>query len=233
MSEAALRILLVDQNGHVASHRGADPNAVVDIVGAGSSANEAVKRLQGKTRNASFIHDGETRFSSYEAGGQTGWGVVVEQSDSVLQHGVWAVERRLWLLGLVFLLLGLGLSAFMGSLYSQLETGNRFIKLSVDMFCIIGFDGFFKSLNPSWEKTLGFTREELMAKPRYEFIHPEDRVLTTSETDRLQQGEVTLAFENRYLCKDGSYKWLLWNAVSAPGQEVIYAVARDITARRA
>jgi PAS domain S-box-containing protein len=225
-------ILLVDQNGHVASHRGADPNAVVDIVGAGSSANEAVKRLQGKTRNASFIHDGETRFSSYEAGGQTGWGVVVEQSDSVLQHGVWAVERRLWLLGLVFLLLGLGLSAFMGSLYSQLETGNRFIKLSVDMFCIIGFDGFFKSLNPSWEKTLGFTREELMAKPRYEFIHPEDRVLTTSETDRLQQGEVTLAFENRYLCKDGSYKWLLWNAVSAPGQEVIYAVARDITARK-
>jgi PAS domain S-box-containing protein len=137
------------------------------------------------------------------------------------------------MLALAFLILGLGLITFMGSLYSQLESGNRFIKLSVDMFCVLGFDGYFKSLNPSWEKTLGFTTQELMAKPRIEFIHPEDRALTTAETDRLEHGgEVILAFENRYLCKDGSYKWLLWNAVSAPGQGVIYAVARDITERK-
>jgi PAS domain S-box-containing protein len=132
---------------------------------------------------------------------------------------------------LVALIVGLAINGFMGSLYSKLETGNRFINLSVDMFCIAGFDGFFKSLNPSFERTLGFTDEELLARPYLEFIHPDDRQATTVEAHRVETREV-LAFENRYLCKDGSYKWLLWNAVSVPEQEVIYAVARDITERK-
>ena len=146
----------------------------------------------------------------------------------------WAAEQRVWLwsMGLTFLLLGAGLCAFVTSLYSKLETGNRFIAMSVDMFCIVGFDGYFKSLNPSWETTLGFTTEELMARPRISFIHPDDRAATDREIARLEQGETTLAFENRYLCKDGSYKWLLWNAVSSPGQGIVYAVARDITHRK-
>jgi PAS domain S-box-containing protein len=132
---------------------------------------------------------------------------------------------------LVALGVGLAINGFMGSLYSKLETGNRFINLSVDMFCIAGFDGFFKSLNPSFERTLGFTAEELLTKPYLEFIHPDDRQATTVQAHRVETHEV-LAFENRYLCKDGSYKWLLWNAVSVPEQEVIYAVARDITERK-
>src|SRR5882762_1621609 len=132
---------------------------------------------------------------------------------------------------LVALIVGLAINGFMGSLYSKLETGNRFINLSVDMFCIAGFDGFFKSLNPSFERTLGFTDEELLTRPYLEFIHPDDRQATTVQAHRVETREV-LAFENRYLCKDGSYKWLLWNAVSVPEQEVIYAVARDITERK-
>lgn len=228
--EGGWSILLVDKNGYPAGRQSSAPNIAVAHAGAPQGGEKLQAEQQG--RNGSLVGDGQTPFSSYAAAGQSGWGVVVEQSASVLQKGVWAVEKRVWFLGLAFLLLGLGLSAFMGSLYSQLETGNRFVQLSVDMFCIIGFDGFFKSLNPSWEKALGFTTKELMAKPRMHFIHPDDRVLTTTETERLQHGEITQAFENRYLCKDGSYKWLLWNAVSAPGQGVIYAVARDITGRK-
>src|SRR5580698_10155384 len=133
---------------------------------------------------------------------------------------------------LVALVVGLAINSFMGSLYSKLETGNRFMDLSVDLFCVAGFDGFFKNLNPSFEKTLGFTTKELMAKPYLEFIHPDDRPATVVEKDGLAEGKVTFAFENRYLRKDGSYKWLLWNAVSVPEQEVIYAVARDITERK-
>ena len=124
------------------------------------------------------------------------------------------------------------INGFMGSLYSKLETGNRFMELSVDMFCVAGFDGFFKNLNPSFQKTLGFTTNELMARPYLEFIHPDDRPATVIEEERLEGGKVTFAFENRYLCKDGSYKWLLWNAVSVSEQEAIYAVARDITERK-
>src|SRR5260370_353287 len=132
---------------------------------------------------------------------------------------------------LVAMVVGLAITGFMGSLYSKLETGNRFINLSVDMFCIAGFDGFFKSLNPSFERTLGFTAEELLAKPYLEFIHRDDRQATTAQAHQVKNHEI-IAFENRYLCKDGSYKWLLWNAVSVPEQEVIYAVARDITKRK-
>ena len=133
---------------------------------------------------------------------------------------------------LVALVVGLVINGFMGSLYSKLETGNRFMDLSVDMFCVAGFDGFFKNLNPSWHRILGFTTEELLQKPYMEFIHPDDRQATVAEAARLENGEVTLVFENRYLCKDGSYKWLLWNAVSVPERRVIYAVAHDITERK-
>jgi len=226
-------IRLVDQNGQMpalGSPAIGNMNPEIAAVLDGDKTERKFQTWPGDTAGAR--RDGEARFTSYEPAGQSGWGVLVEQPANVLRQGLWEVEKRVWLLGLAFLALGLGFSAFMGSLYSQLETGNRFIKLSVDMFCIIGFDGFFKSLNPSWEKTLGFTADELMAKPRIEYIHPEDRAATMSETDRLQRGEVTLAFENRYLCKDGSYKWLLWNAVSAPGRQVVYAVARDITGRK-
>jgi len=133
---------------------------------------------------------------------------------------------------LVALVVGLLINRFMGSLYSKLETGNRFMDLSLDLFCVAGFDGFFKNLNPSFEKTLGFTTKELMAKPYLQFIHPDDRPATVVEKDGLAEGKITLAFENRYRCKNGSYKWLLWNAVSVSEQEAIYAVARDITERK-
>jgi len=152
-------------------------------------------------------------------------------NDQLRSYGLIVVA--VWFVSLlVALVAGLVINGFMGSLYSKLETGNRFMDLSVDLFCIAGFDGFFKTLNPSFEKTLGFTTKELMAKPYLEFIHPEDRPTTVVEKNRLEEGKVTFAFENRYLCKDGSYKWLLWNAVSVSEQEVVYAVARDITERK-
>ncbi|HEV3208390.1 MAG TPA: response regulator [Terriglobales bacterium] len=227
--EGGWTISLVDQNGHLSAHPNIDSySAPVDL-----SGYEPVKQLRAsQSGQGTFVRDGDSFFARYEPIQPYGWGVLVEQPSSVLQLGVRAIERRVWLFALVFLGVGLIVSTLMGSLYSKLETGNRFIDLSVDMFCIAGFDGFFKSLNPSWQTTLGFTTEELMAKPYLEFIHPDDRSATVAEDIRLQNREVTFAFENRYLCRDGSYKWMLWNAVSVPEQNIIYAVARDITERK-
>jgi PAS domain S-box-containing protein len=106
------------------------------------------------------------------------------------------------------------------------------MNLSLDLHATIGFDGAFRSLNPSWARVLGFTTEEILSKSRTEFIHPEDRERTASEFARVLEGEYTVAFENRYLCKDGTYKWLQWNAVCVPEKRLIYAVARDITKRK-
>jgi PAS domain S-box-containing protein len=108
----------------------------------------------------------------------------------------------------------------------------RFFALSIDMLCFLDFSGYFKRLNPAWERTLGFTREELMSRPFIEFVHPDDRERTLGQNKDVRAGGMALGFENRYRCKDGSYRWLLWNAAPDHGQKTIYSVARDITDRK-
>ena len=108
----------------------------------------------------------------------------------------------------------------------------RFFDLSIDMLCFLDFSGYFKRLNPAWERTLGFTREELMSKPFIDFVHPDDRAATLNQNREVRGGGQARAFENRYLCKDGSYRWFLWNAAPDTDEKVIYSVARDITDRK-
>lgn len=109
----------------------------------------------------------------------------------------------------------------------------RFFSLSLDMLCVAGTDGFFKKLNPAWEATLGWTTADLTGRPYVEFVHPEDRERTLSEARLLARGNITVAFENRYRCKDGSYRHLLWSAVADQETGLIYCVTRDISALRA
>jgi PAS domain S-box-containing protein len=135
-----------------------------------------------------------------------------------------------------------GLMSMMAALGSQLgqylerkraeDERDRFFNLSLNMLCIIGFDGYFKRLSPAWEATLGFTTEELLGAACLDFIHPDDRTATRAEAERAMSGHATVAFENRYRCRDGSYRWLLWNAVPFPEEQVLYAVASDITERK-
>jgi PAS domain S-box-containing protein len=112
------------------------------------------------------------------------------------------------------------------------EVDDRFFEVSVDMLCVLGFDGHFARLNPAWERTLGFTPAELMERPFIEFVHPDDRERTLRQNRDVRAGGQALAFENRYRCKDGSYRWLRWNAAPDADGRVIYSAARDITAEK-
>jgi len=108
----------------------------------------------------------------------------------------------------------------------------EFVDLSLNLLCIAGTDGYFKHVNPAWETTVGYTREELLSRPYLEFVHPDDREATIAEAAHIASGRDTLSFENRYRCKDGSYKWLLWSAAVRAERGLIYAVAADITERK-
>lgn len=110
---------------------------------------------------------------------------------------------------------------------------DRFFTLTPDMLCLADFNGRFKRLNPAWERTLGFTKQELMAKPFMEFVHPDDRLRTTQEYERQSKGKEAICFENRYLRADGTYCWLMWNARPVAREGIIVASARDVTARKA
>ena len=109
---------------------------------------------------------------------------------------------------------------------------DRYFTLSLDMLCIVSYSGYFLRLNRAWEHTLGYSVAELMASPLFDFVHPDDHAATSAELEKLSQGEDTISFENRYRAKDGSYRWMLWNATPFAQQQVIYAAARDITERK-
>src|SRR4029077_17870446 len=89
---------------------------------------------------------------------------------------------------------------------------DRFFDMSVELLCIAGVDGYFKQLNPAWTKVLGWSLDELRARPFADLVHPDDRTLTGGEQQRLRLGGTVMDFENRYLAKDGSYRWLSWRA---------------------
>ncbi len=104
--------------------------------------------------------------------------------------------------------------------------------LSLDLLCIAGTDGYLKRVNPAFEETLGYTSDELLARPYSTFVHPNDRAVTLAAQDVLASGKDVARFENRYLRKDGAECWLQWNSRSVPEEGLVYAAARDVTASR-
>ncbi len=109
---------------------------------------------------------------------------------------------------------------------------DRLFQLSLDLICVAGFDGHFKRVNASWTRVLGWSEAELLSRPVHEFIHPDDRERTLQARAALVAGEPLRDFENRYLCKDRSYRWLSWQSVTVPGAPLVFAIARDVTERR-
>jgi PAS domain S-box-containing protein len=110
---------------------------------------------------------------------------------------------------------------------------DQFFSLSVDMLCIIDMEtGRFKRANSAWEKTLGWPLDELTSRPFIEFVHPEDVEATLATSAAQATGATTSSFENRYQCRDGSYRWLSWHATTVSSRKLVFATARDVTEQR-
>lgn len=109
---------------------------------------------------------------------------------------------------------------------------DRYLAHSLDLIGVSTLDGRFTTVNPAFGRVLGYTDEELTSRPFLDFVHPDDVPSTIAEMKRLNAGMPSMLFENRYRCRDGSYKWLQWTAISLADEQVIYAIGRDITDRR-
>ncbi len=106
---------------------------------------------------------------------------------------------------------------------------DNLFNFSLDLLCIAATDGYFKRVNPAVETILGYTTEEILATPFLDLVHPDDQAATVAEVQKLAIGIPTIDFENRYRCKNGSYRWLAWTSASLPSKGWLYAVARDVT----
>ncbi len=108
---------------------------------------------------------------------------------------------------------------------------NRFFELSLDMLCIASTNGHFKRLNPAFTHVLGWSMEELLERPFWEFTHPDDLLITQSAIEKLADGADVIHFEHRFCTKQAGYKWLAW-AAHPTAEGTLYAVARDITEQK-
>lgn len=109
------------------------------------------------------------------------------------------------------------------------EERDRFFSISIDLFCVAGLDGYFRRVNQAFTTVLGYPAEELLRRPLVEFVHPDDREKTLQAMSGLARGETVERFENRYRCRDGSYRWLQWTTVPYLQGQICYAAARDVT----
>ena len=113
------------------------------------------------------------------------------------------------------------------------EEIEKFFNMAGYMICIASIDGYFTRINRSFEQTLGFSSHELLSRPYLDFVHPDDRAKTTAVVqEKLAKGAKVVGFENRYRCKDGSYRWLSWVSHPVVERGITYAIAYDITDRK-
>jgi PAS domain S-box-containing protein len=109
---------------------------------------------------------------------------------------------------------------------------DRLFTLALDLLCVANADGYFKRVNPAFTTTLGWSEEELLARPFLDFVHPDDHAATLREVEKLGTGQRVLHFENRYQHKDGSWRWLAWKSTPQP-DGLLFATARDVTDQKA
>ena len=126
----------------------------------------------------------------------------------------------------------LGIAEDITTQKSAAEERRLFFNHSLDLMCIANLDGTFEQVNPAFVSTLGYSAEELCSRPYFDFVHPDDIDGTIAAAAKLYEGEIVVSFQNRYICRDGSIRWLTWNAGIDREFKKVYAVARDTTEQR-
>jgi len=111
------------------------------------------------------------------------------------------------------------------------EERDRLFTVSLDLICVARLDGYFIRVNPSFTRVLGFSEDELLCRPIFDLLHPDDRMDMQEQLSKLASGYDGVKFECRARCKDGTWRWLSWH-FPAHVEGKLYVVARDVTERK-
>ncbi len=113
------------------------------------------------------------------------------------------------------------------------EEHDRLFNLTLDLLCVFDTDGVLRQVNPAWSSVIGWSQSEMLSRRWTDFVHPEDLEISLQALATLGEGRPLSGFENRFVGRDGSIRWLSWNAFPLPEERTVFAVARDVTAGRA
>ncbi|PKH68480.1 PAS domain-containing sensor histidine kinase [Flavobacterium sp. ALD4] len=116
--------------------------------------------------------------------------------------------------------------------YDSFDNFEKFFDLAPDLLCVAGYDGYLKRVNPAVSKLLGYTNEELLSKPIDEFVYHTDQKSTSAARKELRKKVSLFNFENRYVTKSGAIVWLLWTSLPIDSDQVVYAIAKNITYKK-
>lgn len=110
---------------------------------------------------------------------------------------------------------------------------NTFFEQPMSLNMIARIDGTICRVNQAWEALLGARAEAMVGTCFIDLVHPDDVQATLTEIDKLRQGISTFYFENRLRTQNGAYRRLAWSLNCQAEEQLIYAVASDITERKA
>lgn len=175
--------------------------------------------------------------ATFTVGGRH-WHLVAERPQPLSWMDQYTTPLLIVLLGLA---LGMGAARLLEDRLSSRDTRKRlklaesevdaFFDMSVDMFCVVSFDGYFKQINPAWTGSLGYDKEFLLNTQLKQLIHPDDLSRSNQVMKGLRNGETITDFRNRYRTREGDYRWLSWRGTASADEKLIFAVARDVTAK--
>ena len=111
----------------------------------------------------------------------------------------------------------------------ELRNFEKLFQLSNDLVFVASPQGFFKKINPAFEKMLGWHKAYLLATPLYEFVHPDDLDSVNQEFQKLMMGGKAISFIQRVKTSAQTYKTIEWMATPDPVSGNIFGIGRDIT----
>jgi len=118
---------------------------------------------------------------------------------------------------------------------AQKEIEHKFeimFDISPDIMCIFDLNCSIIDVNSCFARMLCFDKENVIHKAFLDFVHADDREMTRIELVGIAKSGLFSAFQNRYICKDSSYKSLRWVIAFVPEQKIYLAAATDLTGQR-